>query len=304
MFIKTSNANLIKPFLDKLYKPTFDSHKGQNGRVLIIGGSSLFHAASIWAAEIASHFVDIVHYSSTKENNEIILSLKKKFRNGIVIAQKNLLSYIEEDDAILLGSGMMRKDKPSNSIPKIKDFNQLLEIKDEGEYTYLLTKYLIDNYPHKKFVFDAGSLQMMKPDWFLKFKEKPVITPHAREFERLFEEIIMDKNTSKKMEIATKMAKKYNCQILLKVGVDIITNGDKTVVIEGGNAGLTKGGTGDVLAGLTLSLFSKNDSFYSTVIASYLLKMTADELFLSKGYWYNIDDIINNVPRVLFKLCK
>ena len=91
-----------------LLKP--NSHKGQNGRVLIIGGSSLFHSSSIWAAEIASYFVDIVHYSSTKENNEIFLSLKKKFRNGIVVEQKDLDEYVKEDDAILVGPGMLRKN--------------------------------------------------------------------------------------------------------------------------------------------------------------------------------------------------
>src|SRR4030042_3221729 len=92
-----------------------DSHKGQNGKILIIGGSSLFHSASIWAAEIASYFVDIVHYSSTVENNEVFLALKKKFRNGIVVSQKDLLHYIQEDDAILVGPGMIREFRVQNS---------------------------------------------------------------------------------------------------------------------------------------------------------------------------------------------
>jgi len=63
MIIKTSDANLVKTFLSKLRLPKSNSHKGQNGRVLIIGGSSLFHSASLWATEVASHFCDMVHYS-------------------------------------------------------------------------------------------------------------------------------------------------------------------------------------------------------------------------------------------------
>lgn len=109
MFIKTSDINLIKPFVKQFVLPKSNSHKGQNGRVLIIGGSSLFHSSSIWAAEIASYFVDIVHYCSTKENNDIFLSLKKKFRNGIVIEQKDIDEYVKEDDVVLVGPGMLRK---------------------------------------------------------------------------------------------------------------------------------------------------------------------------------------------------
>ena len=52
------------PYLLKtLYKPHSDSHKGENGKVMIIGGSKLFHAASLWPLEIASKIVDMVFYS-------------------------------------------------------------------------------------------------------------------------------------------------------------------------------------------------------------------------------------------------
>src|SRR3990167_5420789 len=143
MFIKTSDTKSIKPYLKEIFLPKPNSHKGQNGKVLIIGGSSLFHAASIWAAEIASHFVDMVHYSSTKENNEIFLSLKKKFRNGIVIPQKHILEYVEEDDVILIGPGMVR-GKITNYELRITNFSDIIKIKDEATYTYYLTKHLLE----------------------------------------------------------------------------------------------------------------------------------------------------------------
>ena len=85
MLIKTSDSKLVKSFLSKLSLPKPNSHKGQNGRVLIIGGSSLFHSASLWAAEVASHFCDMVHYSSTEENQKIFLPtifLEKTFFGG------------------------------------------------------------------------------------------------------------------------------------------------------------------------------------------------------------------------------
>lgn len=286
MIIKTSDSNSIKPFIDKLYLPPPSSHKGQNGKVLVIGGSSLFHSASIWAAETASHFVDMVHYSSTEENNEIVLSLKKKFRNGMVIHQKDIENYIKEDDAILLGPGMIRG--------KTK----------EATYTRELTQRLIQDFPNKKFVFDAGALQMMDKEWLKLLKVRPILTPQTKEFESLFAQSIHQMTVEQKASVVAEKAKKYNCAILLKTVVDIISDGEEVFIIEGGNPGLTKGGTGDVLAGLAVNFFAKNNAVISAVLSSYILKKSADRLFLDKGYWYNINDIIDAIPRVLSALLK
>lgn len=298
MIIKTSDLNSIKPILSKLNLSLPDSHKGQNGRVLIIGGSSLFHAASIWAAEVTSHFVDIVHYSSTQENNEIMKSLKKKFLNGIVIPQEQLDNYIKEDDVILVGPGMIRNENKVFSIQyPVSSIIDLIKINNEAQYTYLLTKYLIEKFPEKKYVFDAGSLQMMDCQWLLKLKTPAIITPHQIEFEKLFNIPILKENSvENKAKIVEKTAKQYHCIILLKAIVDIVSDGDQTTIVEGGNQGLTKGGTGDVLAGLVASFYSRNSGFISSVIASYLLKFTADRLSEKLKYWYNIDDIIKNIP--------
>ena len=105
-------------------------------------------------------------------------------------------------------------------------------------------------------------------------------------------------SVDEKEKIVKEQAKKYNCVILLKAVRDYISDGEKTVVVDGGNAGLTKGGTGDILAGLTVSFFAKNPALDSCAMASYILKRSADEIFLKKGYWYNIKDIIDHVPIV------
>lgn len=281
MVIKTSDTQAVKKIFKNFRLPKSNSHKGQNGKILIIGGSSLFHAASIWAAEVASHFVDIVHYSSTKENNEIVLSLKKKFINGIVIPHSELDHYLKEDDAILVGPGMVRGQS------------------DEAKYTYKLTRDIIKNYPDKKLVFDAGSLQMMEAEWLKKLKTPAIVTPHQIEFEQLFKIRLHDLPLQEKMSRVKETAKKYRTVILLKAIVDIISDGEKTYIIEGGNAGLTKGGTGDVLGGLCVSFSAKEDPLVSTLYASVLLKRTSDGLFKTKGYWYNINDLIQEIPNEL-----
>ncbi len=302
MIVETSDLNSIKPFIKKLYLPRRNSHKGQNGRVLVIGGSSLFHAASIWAAEIASYFVDMIHYSSTEENNEIFLSLKKKFRNGIIVSKKHLLEYIKEDDAVLVGPGMIRTKKIRASKRKMQNYNDILKIKDEGEYTYFLTKFLINNFPNKRFIFDAGALQMMEPEWLRLLRQPAIITPHLKEFEELFNISIQRKSLKEKVRIAKLYAEKYKVVILLKTIVDIVCDGDTSIIIKGGNQGLTKGGTGDVLAGLVVAFCAKNAPLTAAVVSSFILKKAADELFFKKRYWYNINDLIEKIPRTLTKL--
>jgi len=69
--------------LKKLYVPASDSHKGENGKLLIIGGSVLFHAASLWSLQVASRIVDMVFYSSVPSNNELIQQAKGQFGMGL-----------------------------------------------------------------------------------------------------------------------------------------------------------------------------------------------------------------------------
>lgn len=287
MIVKTDDLESIKPFLKKLYQPPFDSHKGQNGKILIIGGSTLFHAASIWAAEVSTHFVDMVHYASTVENNEIFKELKKKFRGGMVVSRNNLDDYIKEDDAILIGPGMVR-DYPE----------------EEAEYSKKIVEFVAEKFPYKKFVFDAGAIQVMDPKILLKFKEKPIVTPHQQEFKKLFGEDISKKSENEVEKIVEKVAKEYNCVVVLKKVSIIISDGKETHRVEGGNAGLTKGGTGDVLAGLITSLYARNDPILSSVVASWAVKKTVEKLFLTKGYWYNVDNLIENIANTLYSALK
>src|SRR5581483_6258564 len=81
--------------LKKIYIPPPDSHKGENGKLLVIAGSKLFHSASIWPLTVAARIVDMVFYSSVLENNEIV---KKEFRNGIVVPRDRVEDYIKEAD--------------------------------------------------------------------------------------------------------------------------------------------------------------------------------------------------------------
>ena len=133
--------NSIQDFLSDIKIPESDSHKGQNGKLLIIGGSELFHAASKWSLDVAARFVDMVFYSSVPSNNELVKQAKNEFWDGIVVERENLFDYIDEADAVLIGPGMDRSVQTKN-----------------------LTNRLLADYPNKKFVIDAGAVQMVDPN--------------------------------------------------------------------------------------------------------------------------------------------
>lgn len=281
--IQSSDLESAQSILSKLYIPSANSHKGNNGKALIIGGSSLFHSASLWSAEIVSHFVDMVHYSSTKENNEIFVNLKSLFHNGIVVRQDDVDVYVEEDDAILIGPGMVRGED------------------EEATYARALTRRLLQDFPHKRFVIDAGALQIIDAAWLKELKEPPIITPHKGEFKRLFGIDVSKASPDEIVQIVQQKAQEYSCTILLKSIQDYISDGTEVYIVRGGNQGLTKGGSGDILAGLTAGLFTRSPALVSAISASYGIKTAADELYKEKGYWYNMSDIIHTIPGVFRK---
>ena len=264
--------------LSKIILPQKFSHKGQNGRLLIIGGSHLLHAASLWSLTVASRIVDLVHYASVPENNRIVQDLKAEFRDGIIVPRTEIENYIEEDDCVLIGPGMVRANNVA--IQQYNNITMNLEdiekIEDGGQQTAVLTNYLLQKYPHKQWVIDAGALQMCDT---ILIPKNAILTPHRREFDQLKFKI---KNSKLKMEIENlkledqvkRFALHYRCIAL----------------------------TGDVLAGLIAALVCKNDPWVATVAGSYINKQAGDELYKKVGYFFNASDLADEIPKVMKKL--
>jgi NAD(P)H-hydrate epimerase len=257
---------MIKDYINRLIFPKGGSHKGQNGKLLIIGGSELFHAPLLWAAETASKIVDMVHVTSaTAVNNRLMQEkLKHKFWNGIVVGWENVEDYIQEDEVVLIGPGMMRSSQTTE-----------------------ITNALIGKYPTKKWVIDGGGLQMVDADLL---RGAMIITPHHKEWERFnFEPIQFSKIHN-------------NVVVLLKGEVDRVVRGGTEVIIEGGNSGMTKGGTGDVLAGLVAALATKNDLLVSAVVASWVNKRAGDRLYGRVGSYFNATELMQEIPHVMHEI--
>lgn len=274
--------------LKKLYIPPSSAHKPQSGSVMLIGGSQLFHAASLWSLTIISRIVDMTFYASVDANNEIVQKAKEEFRNGIVVPRNKIDEYIKNADVVLIGPGLPREEG--------------LESGDDD--TKELTEKLLKNYPDKKWVIDGGSLQVLDPDILLELKTMPILTPHQREFELLKsriknQELKIQIENSQTEEQAEIFAREFKCVVLLKGEKDYVAFPSDSVEISGGNSGMTKGGTGDVLAGLVAALYAKNDAFLSACAASYINKKAGESLFERVGYYFNASDLADEIPKVM-----
>lgn len=262
--------------LKDVYRPSKASHKGQNGKLTIVGGSKLFHGASLWALKVSSRIVDMVFYASTSENNALTEDLKGQLYDFIAISRDKAPQYIEESDAILIGSGLPRESGQEKGEESTKE----------------LTQSLLSQFPKKKWILDAGSLQTIDPDMFKKFEGNILITPHHKEFQTLFGAQPTD-------EAVKWAADQYGVTILLKGTTDIVCSPSQSVLVSGGNEGMTKGGTGDVLAGLVAALATKNDLFTAAQVGSYINKKAGDSLYERVGPYFNASDLCDEIPKVM-----
>jgi NAD(P)H-hydrate epimerase len=137
-------------------------------------------------------------------------------------------------------------------------------------------------------VLDATALQ---PETVENIAGKTaVLTPHLGELER--------------MGLTPDEMSNVPAVVLLKGETDVVTSPDgRHEEVSDGNAGLTTGGTGDVLAGITGGLIAQGvEPFDAAVTASKIMKAAGDELFETHGYAYTARDVIGRIPLILHNL--
>jgi len=100
------------------------------------------------------------------------------------------------------------------------------------------------------------------------------------------------------------MAKKHNCIILKKSPVDIISDGKRVYKNKMHNQGMTKGGTGDTLAGFVSALFCKNPAFESAVAAAYINGCAGNMLKKKYGYNFCASDLAETLAEAYYKIKK
>ena len=253
-----------KIILKKLYKPPKNSRKGDNGILLIIAGSEKYHGAPWYAIETASKIVDLVYFHSSVITMRLMEEIKKKSPSFITLNKGELSMGIKKSDCILVGPGWGKGDKK-------------------------LLKNLLKKYKNKRFVLDADALKLLDKKLLGK---NVLITPHAGEFKKLFK----IKATSENVK---KMAKKFSCIILLKSQKDIICSPKTCFYNITGNQGMTKGGTGDVLAGLIAALVCKNELLLAGQAGTLINGLAGDKLYKKYRFFYNARDLIEKIGRII-----
>lgn len=277
-----------------------NSHKGKNGKILIVGGSKDYYGApSIAGLAALESGVDLVHIVTPTpaslpikitSPDFIVHELKGEYLNISHIDE--ILKLVENVDAVLIGPGSGKKEETQ------KLFNILAsKIK-------------------KPLVIDADALKCID-NKIIKNKENLILTPHLFEFKTFFANIINDLGINidnlhlsenitdyKKIHNIITDFQKIVCNIkgtvIVKGEFDLVINSKRFKINKTGNSGMTVGGTGDALAGLTCGLFSQGlDSFDTSVLGIYINGKAGDMAFNEKGYGFTATDLTSYISKVL-----
>ena len=276
----------------RLKNRRFDSHKGNNGKLLIVGGSSDYTGAPAIAGMAAiGAGADLVYVASPQKAAEAIKStspdLIVKSLGGDKLSLNHLddiLNLSEKVDAVLIGPGAGIDEDTS------KLFN------------VLVTKI------KKPIVLDADSLKQVESS-LIKNRDDVILTPHIFEFKSFFKvendlKLDIDSYEFKKVdENITKfqqIARQISGVVIVKGQYDLILQGTKFRINKSGNPGMTVGGTGDALAGIATSLLSQGlNTFDSACLSVFINGLAGDEAFKEKGNGFSATDLVSYIGSVI-----
>lgn len=254
-----NNIEIISP-------PTFEkrnpnSHKGDYGTALLICGSYGMAGAAMLSAKAALRSGLGIAKCLLPKNiyqpftaflpEAVCLPAKATKKGSLKFSSKELSKHLKNCDAVLFGCGS----------GTTKDCAKILK------HLILMSE--------KPLVVDADGINLLSHRIeLLKQSKVPVIlTPHPAEMSRLLKTGVnfIENNRT---EIAKKFATEYNCTIVLKGHETIVAQPDgKLWINKIGNAGMATGGSGDVLAGITVSLCAQG--FSPEIAARYAVYLHA-----------------------------
>ena len=244
------------PLIKSIYKPRNKfSHKGSFGHAALIAGSYGMIGAAILAARACmnSGTGKLTCYIPSCGYEIMQISLPEAMCK--ISGEKNIttIEQLNTYDAIGIGPGMGMENETARSLKNILSSNK------------------------KPLVLDADALNMIAADRTLLslIPEGSVITPHPKEFERMFGTA---SNDFERLELALQKAAALNIYIVLKGHYTaIVTPRGKVYFNSTGNAGMAKAGMGDVLTGMITGLLAQHYPLpEAAILAVYLHGLSAD----------------------------
>ena len=263
------------------------SHKGQNGRLVIVGGSREYSGAPILASLAALYSgVDQVFLFVPQCNFDVSRAaypdLIVRPYSGDFLDSKDVREVVdfakEKADSILIGPGLGGREETVNAVVEI------------------LKELPIPT------VLDANGIMALKKIEKFPLPQPVVVTPHKREFEELIDrEMEVSEMDSNSIIFLRSLSMDLHINVLLKGAQDYVSSVEGKVEInDTGNPGMTVGGSGDVLAGLAASLMAQGvDAFNSARVAAFYNGKAGDYLKKQKGYNFSASDLALALPYVL-----
>ena len=286
------SSTTIKGKIKRILTRKADSHKGDYGKVLVLAGSpGMTGAAALTCLGALRSGAGLITLGIPKSLNaimevkltEVMTCPLPETRMGTlsVRALKPLLSRIKQYDVLAIGPGL-----------------------SQDVETQQLVRTLINN-TSCPLVIDADGLNALVgyTEILAKKKSSVIITPHLKEFSRIFKV-----NTKRIQSHRKKSAAHYS----LQYGITVVLKGNTTIVAEGkhcycnttGNPGLATGGSGDVLTGIIASFLGQGmKPFLAAQYAVYIHGLAADIAIRDKTQVSLIpSDLLDYLPRA-FKAC-
>ena len=259
-----------------------DAHKRMNGTVCVVGGSRLYHGAPFLCASGAMRTgVDLVFIAVPAQIAGSIRSLSPDF---IVVPLPDskltrgnvskLLAWVRDVDVFAVGPGLGAQNPEAVA-------QALNQMKGEG----------------RALVVDADALRQQA---LPSVRGTPaVVTPHAREFERLFGVDLPD-DLEGRVSTVSAQAKEAGVTVLLKGPTDVVSDGERTALNNTHSPAMTVGGTGDVLTGVTAGLLAKKvHPFEAACAAAYINGLAGVEAAKELGFHITSSDVVNRLANVM-----
>ena len=262
-----------------------ESHKGDFGRLLIVGGSETYSGAPTLAALAALRVgVDLVYIAAPRDTAYAISSISPDLitlkLEGDHLNMENLpvvRRFLEKATAIVIGPGLGLHKETQEAV------NDLIKEAEDLKIPMLL---------------DADGLKSFAESK-RRLETSVVFTPHAGEY-RILTGKSLPENLNERAEMIRKTAQDLDAVLLVKAHVDIISDGYRTKMNFTGNPGMTVGGTGDVLSGIVGAFLAWGaEPFEAAAAGAFINGAAGDFVKAEKGYHMVASDLLEWIPKII-----
>ncbi len=243
-----------------------NSHKGNYGRLLMFCASEFMTGAGVLAAGAALRcgvgLVQIARDSETLKilqhhlTEPIFTPCDTSCNEGI----ESLLKESQKATAVLTGCGLGKSENDKKAVfSLIKECTAPLIIDADGINAL------------------SSNILILK-----EAKRTPILTPHPLEFARLIGKTVSEVQDNR-ISLARSFAKEHGAVLVLKGACTVIASPDgKLAICTCGGAGLSKGGSGDVLAGVCGALRAMGLSSFDSAVCSVYLHARAGNILTER----------------------